>query len=115
MTVVTDPVQAGAIKLRNRFLLFLGEWFRDSRVGVPWLTQILVKGPSLTIVQEIFRQVIVTTPPFIDVRDLIISPLASGTRRMDVSFTAVVDPAVRAGAIVTATSLNVPFIVDIST
>lgn len=111
-TLVTDPIQAGLIKLRNRFKLFLGEWFRDTRIGVPWFTKVLVKNPSIPLLESIFRQVVINTPPFVDSRDLKVT-INSKTRQADVSFTAVVDPAVSAGATVTVASLDKPFIVNL--
>lgn len=111
LTVVTDPVQAGSIKLFNRFRMFLGEWFRDTRIGMPYLTQILVKAPILPLVAQIFRNVIINTEPFTNAT-VTVTPPNAGTRMSNVSFTAKVDPKVTKGATVTATSLDVPFIVN---
>jgi len=108
-TLVTDPVQAGCIKLRNRFQLFLGEWFRDTRVGLPWFQYILIKNPSIPVVQNILRRVIVSTPPFISATVTVTPP--DGQRRASASFTAVVDPKVSAGTVVTAAALDAPYIV----
>lgn len=34
---------------------FLGEWFLDESVGIPYYEEILIKNPSLVAVREIFR------------------------------------------------------------
>lgn len=109
-TLVTDPVQAGAIKLRNRLLLFKGEWFRDTRVGLPYFEQILVKNPNIALLENIFRQAIVSTPPFVSAT---VKVTLDAKRKATVAFVAKVDPAVSAGATVTATSLDKPFILNL--
>ena len=48
--------------LRIRFRFFLGEWFLDTRVGIPYYDEILIKNPDLSRVNGIFKQVIITTP-----------------------------------------------------
>jgi len=55
---------AAAVKqhCQVRLKFFLGEWFLDTRIGVPWFQQILVKGVSTTMVQQIIRDVILGTP-----------------------------------------------------
>ena len=49
-------------KLGCRFKFFLGEWFCDTREGVPYFRDILKKDPSIDIVKSIYRRVILTTP-----------------------------------------------------
>lgn len=44
---------AQQIKCKLRF--WLGEWFLDSRKGVPYLDNILVKNPNLQQIRSIFR------------------------------------------------------------
>lgn len=45
-----------------RFQFFLAEWFLDQRLGIPYLTRILIKNPNLVAVRNIFREVILETP-----------------------------------------------------
>lgn len=49
-------------RLRVRFLFFLGEWYRDQRLGVPYYEHVLIKNPRLTLVRSIWRQLILDTP-----------------------------------------------------
>lgn len=48
--------------LFTRFRFFLGEWFLDASVGVPWLQQILGVKNSILVVQSILRSVVVSCP-----------------------------------------------------
>lgn len=48
--------------LFEKFRLFLGEYFLDTSVGVPWYQDILIKGPSFAVVQERLKSVILDTP-----------------------------------------------------
>lgn len=58
---VTDPAEALAIKLQKRFQLWLGEWFLDTRQGVPYRELVLVKNPNLGVIRQLFRQIFSTT------------------------------------------------------
>lgn len=55
-------LEAIAQHLRVRLQHLLGEWFLDTREGVPFFTEVYVKNPYLPRVASIFRRVILTTP-----------------------------------------------------
>ncbi len=59
---VLDGINAIAQHIRIRLRFFLGEWFLDTRVGVPYYRQILIKGANENIVRETLRRVISETP-----------------------------------------------------
>lgn len=48
--------------LTVKFRLFLGEWFLDTSVGVPWFQDILIKRPAFSVVHEALKAVILETP-----------------------------------------------------
>lgn len=48
--------------LRIRFSFFLGEWYLDTRIGIPYFQTILKKGARLNVVRAIFQKVILDTP-----------------------------------------------------
>lgn len=47
--------------LRQRLSMFLGEWFLDSSLGVPYFEDILKKGASLEIVDSILKTTVLET------------------------------------------------------
>ena len=49
-------------KLRQRLRFWKGEYFLDTRLGVPWRERILRKNPDLNLVNAILRRVIYETP-----------------------------------------------------
>lgn len=89
ITLVTG---AAAIQqqLRIRMQFFLGEWFLDTREGIPYYRDILIKNPSLSIIRDIFRKAIITTPGIVSVDQLDVS-VDSKTRTATVSFRATLD------------------------
>lgn len=60
--VMIDGLPAIRQHMTIRFQIFLGEWFLDVRIGVPWFRDILIKNPSFNVVQEILKDVILNTP-----------------------------------------------------
>jgi len=48
--------------IQARFRFFLGEWFLDTREGVPYYRDILIKSPDPSVVRSIFSQVLSDTP-----------------------------------------------------
>lgn len=57
-----DPDLCTAQKLTNRFQFFLGEWFLDTRLGVPYYQNVFVKNPDLNLIGQLFQRVITQTP-----------------------------------------------------
>lgn len=57
-------------KIRQRFKLFLGEWFLDTTLGVPWFQSILIKNPSLGLIQSIGRDILLAVPGIVGVRQI---------------------------------------------
>jgi hypothetical protein len=53
--------QAIAQAIRIRLLFFLGEWFNDQTVGMPWFQQIFVKGTKLSTLTGLFRAMLQNT------------------------------------------------------
>lgn len=52
---------AVAQKIGVRFRFFLGEWFLDTRLGVPYFSEVLIKNPNPILISAVFRKVLSTT------------------------------------------------------
>jgi hypothetical protein len=74
------------IKIRLRFVL--GEWFLDTRIGLPYYQTILVKNPRLVIVQALFARTIRETPG-VESLERIRLAIDGATRILTVTFTAI--------------------------
>ena len=61
LRLVTD---ADAIRqhLMQRLKTFMGEWFLDLRIGVPYLQHVMVKNPSPVVLDSVFKAEIINTP-----------------------------------------------------
>ena len=53
---------AVAQHLLIRLRFYRAEWFLDTRVGIPYYSQILVKNPNLAAIRTTYRQAILSTP-----------------------------------------------------
>lgn len=97
--------EAVAQRVRVRFRWFLGEWFLDQRLGVPYYTDILVKNPDPILISFIFRRVLLTTPGVKSVASFKAS-LDRQSRTLSVDFEAVLDDNTVLSAV------SEPFIID---
>jgi hypothetical protein len=70
----TDPVVSAAIKLKHRLRLVLGEWFLDTRVGVPYFDAVYgVKNPDLELIRRLIRRIILSCEPINKVEKLVLN------------------------------------------
>ena len=64
---LTDSVRQ-AILIRLRW--FLGEWIFNTSFGMPYYSQILVKNPSTAVIEQLFRQQILSVSEVIRIESL---------------------------------------------
>lgn len=76
--------------LKIRLLTFLGEWFLDQRIGVPYFRDVLVKNPNPTVLRGVFRDVVANTPGVVRILAFSVS-LESTTRQLSVAFEVLTD------------------------
>lgn len=60
-------------RLMARFRFFKGEWFLDTRLGIPYFENVLIKSPNLGAIGALFRRVILTTPGVVELQDFSLS------------------------------------------
>ena len=73
------------LKIRLRFIR--GEYFLDTRVGLPYYSQIWVKNPNLAAVETIYRRAIRETPG-VDTLDRFDFSFDASTRELSIGFSA---------------------------
>lgn len=58
--IVTDDVQAAAIRIQDGLQLWLGNWQLDTTQGFPWQSVVGQKSPNLASISNLLRQAILT-------------------------------------------------------
>jgi hypothetical protein len=71
----------------TRLRTFLGEYFLDVRIGVPWFSKIFKKNPNQAEVEALLIQTIADSPGIITIQDFQLS-LDNKTRKLRVDFRA---------------------------
>lgn len=85
---LVDGADEIAQKIRIRLRFFLGEWFLDTRLGVPWFQKVLGKKRKKAIVDVYIKRVVLTTPGVQSI-DSFSMTFDGVTRKLSVSFTCV--------------------------
>jgi hypothetical protein len=87
---LVDGEQAIAQHLAQRLKTFMGEWFLDLRVGVPYLQQVLVKNPDPIVLDSVFKSEVINTPGIVELRKFDLQ-IDAGTRQLRLECKAVSD------------------------
>ncbi len=82
-----DGLSAISQEVAIRFRGFLGEWFLDTSLFMPWFEDVFIKAPSFAVVQEICKNCILETPGVIALNTFNLN-LNAGGRSASLSFTA---------------------------
>lgn len=83
---IDSIIQDVAVRLKT----FLGEWFLDQRVGIPYFQNILIKNPNLPVIQTIFQQAILETEGVLSITNFEFN-FDTASRQLDISFEAKTD------------------------
>jgi hypothetical protein len=86
---LVDGTDAIAQHLLIRLRFVQGEYFLDTRRGIPYFEDILIKNPDLLAIRAIFREAIRETPGVISITrfDMFVN---TATRRLRTDFTVLV-------------------------
>ena len=70
--VTDDEGEPQAIAQEQRIALKFhrGEWFLNLLVGIPWLSQVFVKNPSLQALNVLFTRAILSVPGTVELKAL---------------------------------------------
>jgi hypothetical protein len=107
--VVIEGVAQVRQRLATRFKFFQGEWFLDTREGIPYYRDVLVAQPDLPLIRSMFRRAILDTPGVLSLPRLTLS-FDRPTRTLSVAFQAVVN-----GGVVEVLPGDKDFLVDLPT
>jgi hypothetical protein len=72
-------------RLDTKYRFFLGEWFLDARLGVPYFRDVLVKNPDMRVVRSLMERVAIADPGVDAVTQLDVT-LDTQTRVLTVAF-----------------------------
>ncbi len=67
--------------------VFLGEYFLDQRIGIPYFRDVLIHKPNAATVQGVFEKAILNTPGIVQIDNLTVA-LDTKKRRGSLNFTA---------------------------
>lgn len=85
--VMLTGKQAILQNILQRLRIFLGEWFLDNSIGLPYFTEILVKNPDQSKIDALFLNQIMGTPGVLEVTSYSFEPNFTN-RGLTVSFEA---------------------------
>jgi hypothetical protein len=85
--LTADVSEDAAQRLRTKLRRFLGEWFLDVRLGVPYYRDIFLKSPNLPVIRSLFSAQIAGDVAVARLESLTMD-FDPVTRRLDVTFVA---------------------------
>jgi len=74
--------------LRQRLRTFLGEWFLDLTIGLPYFQEILKKNPNTVAIDAAFKNEILNTPGFLELSTFELD-INAAARQLTVTFTGI--------------------------
>lgn len=106
LRLVTDVAEEAAIELGNRFRFVQGEYFLDTRQGVPYFGFVFVKNPDVLLIRQLFRSIILSVQGVSRIVDMQCD-FDSSARKLDFAFRALA-----ANGKIIAGGAGKPFIVE---
>lgn len=87
-------IVGGVDGIRQRWLIyirtFLGEWFLDQSIGVPYYQRVLKKAVSRNNLKQVFKIATLEVPGVLQVLSVIVDSLDTATRQAEVTVTCIV-------------------------
>lgn len=72
--------------LTIRLRTFAGEWFLNTKIGIPYFTDVFKKSPDLTVLNSVFTKAILDTPGIISLNALSFDLI--NTRQLSITLSA---------------------------
>ena len=95
-------------KIIARFQFFLGEWFLDTRLGIPYYRDMVGTDPDFAVIRSIFRKVLQSIPEIATIDKLTVS--LDVDRNLSVEF----DANLVAGGVLEIRQPDLPFIIRLT-
>lgn len=77
-----------AVRMRNRTYTVRGEWYQNTRTGIPYYELVWVKNPRIGIIKSVFQKAYETLPGIKELAKLEVS-LNNSTRALAVALEAI--------------------------
>lgn len=103
VSLLTTLAESVRQRLTIKLQLFLGEWFLNTRLGVPYFRDVLVKNPNFSLIRTLFRGLILSDPDVVAISAMTLDHDAA-LRHLSVDFEAVI----RDGTVVSASATPLP-------
>lgn len=84
-TVTKTQSEIVAQRLKITLYTFLGEWFLDTDVGVPYFQQVFGKVRSKAAIDTVFQNIIAADPGVVEIREFT-SSMSAGDRGYSMTF-----------------------------
>lgn len=72
-------------KLKIKLQFFLGEWFLDTSIGIPFFEEILIKNPNLPDIENLLKAAIIEVDGVNEILEFE-SNFSKSTRSLDTTF-----------------------------
>ena len=74
-------------RLQQNLQFFLGEWFLNTALGIPWLEMVFVKGVAASLIEAVFKEAILNTQGVIGLERFDPLEYEPSSRELTVNFT----------------------------
>lgn len=88
--ILTDSQNVVGQRIKQNLLTFLGEWFLDIEVGLPFFEEILGKGKSLARIESLYIRAIGNTEGVQEITEFDLD-YNSSNRKLTVTFSVIDD------------------------
>lgn len=87
-TAVVDGIDQALQRAEISLDIFLGEYFLNTKIGMPYRRDVLIHSPNAEVVRSVFRKALLLVPGIVDVPELEVV-LDTSIRKGTVTFLAV--------------------------
>jgi len=94
MVLETDVSEETRQRLTSKLQTFLGEWFLNENIGIPYYQDILKKHPDLRRIKALFHEVIIADEQVASLESPLVLDYDAGSRSLSLAFEALLNDGV---------------------